>query len=621
MAKTMPSDAGTKAFYETATPATQAKQPNDSPKGDPEVPITKGDWTKLRGHLVGRLSMLRTWRDTWWISNYSDLAKYILPRRSIWLTQSAGGLPSPNSMTRGLEINQAILDPTATFATRICAGGLMSGLASPSRPWFKIIPAMRGITIDDAARQWLDSIEDVVYTVLARSNFYNAFAQECEDIVIYGTAVNIIYEDEKDLIRCYTPCVGEYYLASGATMRVDGLYRAFVMTVAQMVDFFGLENCPADIQKLWQEKGGAITTERLIAHSIEPNFPVGAGKVGKVKGDFTWREVYWMYGTGTSFPLAMRGFMDTPFTASRWSTQSNDAYGRSPGMDILPDVRQLQVETYNKAVALKKIVDPPLIGGPELLNKPTSQLPGHLTILNGDVSAGKGIRSIYEQPFDLDHVSQDIGLIQQRIKVGLFNDLFLMIAQGPTNEKTATEIQAKLTEKMQVIGPVIENLLSESLQPKLKRIFGILRRRGMISPPPDSMKNVPLDIQFVSILALAQKSASTGGIEALMKMVGELGQIHPDVLDIPDFDETLYEYSDLLGNKQKILKGPKQIAAIRQQRAQMQKQQHDAEMASQTADVASKAAGAANTLSQTDVGSGQSALASILGTGGNSARL
>lgn len=613
--------APSKAFYEKANPETLSKQPVEPSKKKPDEKIAKDNWTKLRGHLEGRLSMLRTWRDTWWIQNYSDLAKFILPRRSIWLTQSAGGLPSPNSMTRGLEINEAILDPTATFATRICSGGLMSGLASPSRPWFKIIPAMRGVTIDDEARQWLDSIEDVIYTVLARSNFYNAFAQECEDIVIYGTAVNIIYEDEKDLIRCYTPCVGEYYLASGATMRVDGLYRAFVMTVAQMVDFFGLDNCSADIQKLWKEKGGAITTERLIAHSIEPNFPVAETDIGRVKGDFTWREVYWMYGSGTPYPLAMRGFMDQPFTASRWSTQSNDAYGRSPGMDILPDVRQLQVETARKAEGIEKGLRPPLIGSAELMNKPTTQLPGHLTILNGDIGPGKGIRSIYDAQFDLDHVSQDIALIQQRIKVGLFNDLFLMISEGPTNQKTATEIQAKLVEKMNVLGPVVEGLLSESLQPKLRRIFSILKRKGMINPPPKSMQGVPLDIQFVSLLALAQKAASTGGIEALMRLVGELGQIHPEVLDNVDFDETLQEYNDLLGNKQKILKGPKTVAGIRQQRAQAQQKQEQAALAAHAATVADKGASAANTLSQTPVGSGQDALSAMLGTQGNAARL
>ena len=617
----IPKDAGTGAFYETAQPATLARQPNTT-KAKPEVPINPNDWSVLRGHLEGRLAMLRTWRDTWWISNYSDLAKYILPRRSIWLTQSAGGLPSPNTMTRGLEINQAILDPTATFAVRICAGGLMSGLASPSRPWFKIIPAMRGQAVDDAGRQWLDSVEDVVYTVLARSNFYNAFAQECEDIVVYGTAVNIIYEDEKDLIRCYTPCVGEYYLASGATMRVDGLYRAFVMTVAQIVDFFGIDNCPAEIQKLWSEKGGAITTERLIAHSIEPNFAVKDTKTGqvkptsKVKGEFTWREVYWMYGTGTPYPLSIRGFMDAPFMASRWSTQSNDAYGRSPGMDILPDVRQLQVETSRKAEAIEKSVRPPLIGSAELMNQPTSKLPGHLTLLNGDVGPGKGIRSIYEQPFDLDHITRDIAEIQQRIKVGLFNDLFLAILQGPDNIKTKYEVQVRAQERMSVLGPVIENLLSESLQPKLKRIFGILKRKGMIPPPPDSMKNVPLDIDFVSILALAQRSANTGGVEAFMKMVGEIGQIHPDALDIPNFTEVLEEYNELLGNKQKFLNDPKVIAAVRQQRAQMQQKAQQAQMSEQAANTANKAAGAANTLSQTDVGSGQTALNALMGSGG-----
>ncbi len=611
------------AWYETASAETLAKQPAEAKKKESSSDlISKEDWVVLKNHLESEISMDRTWRDTWWISNYSDLAKFILPRRSIWLTQSAGGLPSPNSMTRGLEINQAILDPTATFATRICAGGLMSGLASPSRPWFKISPALRGIQIDDEARQWLDSVEDVVYTVLARSNFYNAFAQECEDIVIYGTAVNIIYEDEKDLIRCYTPCIGEFYLGSGGTLRVNRFERVFVYTIAQMIDFFGVENCPSDIQKLWFEKGGALTTERLVAHSIEPNFDVGrTKKVGKIKGDFTWREVYWLYGASSSGPLAMRGFLDCPFTASRWSTQSNDAYGRSPGMDILPDVRQLQVETARKAEGIERGLNPALIASAEMQNKPTSRLPGHITYLAGDIGAGKGMRSIYDTQFDLDHVSQDIALIQQRIKQGLFVDLFMAITDAPQNEKTKFEIQARLTEKMQTIGPVIENLLSESLQPKLKRIFGILKRKGMLPPPPKSMHGVPLDIQFVSILALAQKSASTSGIEALMRMVGELGQIHPDVLDIPDFDETVEEYSQLLGNKQKILKDRKIIAAIRKQRADMQAKQQQSAMMEQASKTAGNAAGAANTLSQTPVGQGQDALSAILGTSGNSQRL
>lgn len=603
------------AAYEIASPATLAKQPSDPKQTKKKREIQGNDWQVLRQHLEGRLSMLRTWFTSWWIQNYSDLARFILPRRSIWLTQSAGGIASPNTMTRGLEINDAIVDPTATFAVRICSGGLMSGLASPSRPWFKIIPAMRGVEIDTAAREWLDSVEDIVYTILARSNFYNAFAQECEDIVVYGTAVNIIYEDKKDVIRCYNPCAGEFFLSSGATMRIDGLYRCYVMTIAQIVDFFGLENCPEEIQNLWKEKGGALTTERLISHSIEPNFTISGGNIGKVQGAFSWREVYWLYGIGTEYPLSMRGFMEQPFTAARWSTQSNDPYGRSVAMDCLPDVIQLQFETTQKAMGIEKGIKPPLIGSAELLNKPSSQLPGALTILNGDVGPGKGIRSIYDQQFDLQYITQDITLIQQRIKTGFFNDLFLMLEGGDRTQKTAVEIQAKLVEKMNVLGPVIERLIDEGLEPKLGRIFAIAKRRGLIPPVPDSLKGIPLDVEFVSLLALAQKAAATGGLEAMSKMVLEWVQAKPDILDKFNTDEMVDEYNNLLGNKQKLIRDEKEVGQIRQQRQQAQEKAQQAAMANHMADTAQKASGAAANLSNVDVGDGQNALQSLMGVG------
>lgn len=605
-------------FYERAGPTMLAQQPAKGAVKSPDKldGINKKDWSVLRGHLEGRVSSLRTWRDTWWIQNWSDLARFLLPRRSIWLTQSAGGLPSPNTMTRGLEINEAIVDPTGTFALRVCAGGLMSGLAQPSRPWFKIVPSVRGVNIDDDARQWLDSVEDVVYTVLARSNFYNSFAQECEDIVVYGTAPCIIYEDDKDIIRCYNPAVGEYYLSSGATLRVDGLYRIFVMTISQIVDFFGYEACPPDIQKLWEEKGAAIATERLIAHSIEPNFAVSGGTstVGKVKGEYTWREVFWIYGSGTALPLSYRGFKDQPFTAARWATQSNDAYGRSPGMDVLPDVMQLQIETRRKAEGIEKGLRPPLLASMELKNSPSSQLPGHVTYVS-EMGSGKGMRSIYETNFDLEHVSQDLAQIQARIKSGLFNDLFLMLESMPEERRTATEVQAKLVEKMNVLGPVIEGLLSESLQPKLRRIFGILQRRGMIPQVPDSMKGVPLELQFVSLLALAQKAASTGGMEALAKMAASMSQVWPETKDNVDPDEFLREYNELLGNKQKTMRGPKQVEAMRAQRAQEQQKMQQAAMMAHGAQTANTAATAASTLAGTQVGSGGSALDQLLGVG------
>lgn len=570
-------------------------------------------WPTLRGHLETRLVALRNWRQSWWTQNWSDLAQFILPRRSIWLTQSTGGNPSPNNMTRGREINSSIVDPTATFSVRVCSAGLMSGLASPSRPWFKVIPSYKRLEIDAASRLWLDEVEDRMYTVIAGSNFYNAFAQECEDLVVFGTGPSIIYEDPKDIIRCYNPAVGEYYLATGATSRIDGLYRLFVMTIAQIVDFFGIEACPKEIQELWNQKGNALEIERQIAHSIEPNFGIGKTDIGKVPGNFTWREVYWVWGQGGAKPLSIRGFVDQPFTAARWSIQSNDAYGRSPGMDVLPDVMQLQVMTRRMAEAIEKQVRPPLIGEMSLKNKPTSTLPGHLTFVT-EMGPNKGIRPIYEVNPDVSAMSQNLMAIQKRIQVGLFNDLFLMLEQKVTEEMTAYEVAQKIQEKLQVLGPVIESLIAESLKPKLKRIFAIMKRRGLIEPPPPSLQGIPLDIEFVSMLSIAQKGAATGGIERLLQLIGSMAPVFPQAKDNINYDDLVREYNDLLGNPQKVLNGPDMVAQSRQVQAQQAQQQAQMQAMEQGSKIANNLAPAGKVLQGVPTqGGATDALGKLLG--------
>lgn len=587
-------------------------------EGDVEEPrepseAEEQDWSRLRSHLETRLVSLRMWRNSWWTQNWSTLAEYLLPRRSIWLTQSTGGFPTPNNMTRGRPINGAIKDPTGTYASRVCAAGLMSGLASPSRPWFKTMVPIKNFILDDEARQWLDEVEDRIYAVLAGSNFYNAFAQECEDLVVFGTGPSIIYEDKKDVIRCYNPVVGEYYLGSSATLRIDALYRDYVMTVSQIVGFFGIENCPPDIQGLWKQKGSGLDIERIVAHAIEPNYAIDG--YGKIPGNFTWREVFWVYGSGSQYPLSKAGFMDVPFTAARWSTQSNDAYGRSPGMDVLPDVIQLQVETMRKAEGIEKGLRPPLLADMTMKNQPSSILPGHITYVQ-NLSQNNGMRSIYNTNFDLDHVTADLAQIQQRIKVGLFNDLFMALsnnAMTPDAKITAYQSAAIVQEKMAVVGPVIENLITESLKPKLKRIFAIAARRGMLPKPPKSMQGVPIDITFVSMLALAQKAAATGGLDRMAALMGELSAVYPNSKYILDEDQFIREYNDLLGNPAKILRGPERVQQMVDQANKAAQAAQQQQAMAQGVDTAKTGADAAQVLANTPLTGGQTALSSIFG--------
>jgi hypothetical protein len=189
----------------------------------------------------------------------------------------------------------------------------------------------------------------------------------------------------------------------------------------------------------------------------------------------------------------------------------------------------------------------------------------------------------------------------------------LMLEQAPNKDMTATEVQAKLQEKMMVLGPVVENLLTESLKPKLKRIFGILNRKGMLPPPPDSMKGVPIDLEFTSLMAVAQRAASTGGLERIAALIGNLVAVYPEAKDVMDPDLFLREFNTLLANPQKIFRSPEAVQQRRDQAAKQQQAAHAMEAAQHMATTANIGADAANTLASTNVGQGQTALAAMFG--------
>lgn len=609
----MPLDGATgsdTAYYERAGASLLAKEPAIAPLFANRLQPDAA-WLEYFDHLEARLGQLRNWRLSWW-RHWSLLAQYILPRRYHWLV-------SANVTTRGQLINQAILDSTSTMAMRTCAAGMMSGLTSPNRPWFRLKSAIAGFEPDHAAQVWFDEVTERLRFIHAESNFYDSLAQMYQDLVTFGTAPVIDYEDEEDVIRCYNPCAGEYFLASSSAFREESFYREFTLTTAQTVEMFGLDNCPSEVREQWMQKGGALEQERVIAHAIEPNFPI-RGKSNQslalLSGNWTWREVYWVRGVAGEKPLSKRGFNEQPFVAPRWDTTSNDAYGRSPGMDALPDCMQLMTMTKREGEAIEKQVRPPMLAHVNMKNQPSSILPGAITY-SATMAAGEGMRPMFEVQPNLADFAKSKTEVQNRIKTAFFNDLFMMISQLDT-VRTATEIDARREEKLILLGPVIERIQNEGLSPRIRRQFSIMARKRLLPPLPDSLRGVPIQIEYISMLAMAQRASATTGIERLLATAGAMAEkqlaagMPAEVLDNLDDDEIIRDYSDLLGNNAKYLRDKDAIAQIRQQRTQQSQVQ-------QAAATGMNAVSAAQGLSNVDVGGGQNAMQAILGTPGGGA--
>jgi hypothetical protein len=384
------------------------------------------------------------------------------------------------------------------------------------------------------------------------------------------------------------------------------------MTISAIVNEFGYDQCSETVRSLYDDPNGAnLTRELIVAHSIEPNDDGRSGEFG-FSDKFAFRELYWEWG-GSASPqgsnyqpqgfLRKKGYYDQPNIACRWDIVSNDAYGRSPAMDGLPDQKQVQLETRRKAQAIDKMVNPPLVADVQLKNQPASLLPGGMTFVQGFTSSGKpGIASIYDTKFPIQEITEDLNEVKQRLSKIFFNDVLMTASQYETRSNvTAVEWDMRKSESLVALGPALDRIDYEGLSPILERVFGIASRAGILPPPPQEIQGQMIQIEYVSMLQQAQKAAASGGIDRLLGVAGNLLAAKPDIMDNIDTDYALDKYSELLNNDPKIIRSPDEVAKIRQDRAQQQQ-------AAQQAQMIESLSKAGKNLGDTQVGGGINAL-------------
>ena len=540
-----------------------------------------------------RLSSLDTERLSW-LWHWRTIAHYIQPRLGRFLE-------TPNEGNRGSAKNKRIIDSTGTTASQRFGAGMFAGTCSPARPWFRIKIAGMDDSMDAEVKLWCDEVEKRMRAILSQSNFYRTMATLFEELGVFGTCVALMYEDFEQTIRFYPKAAGEFYLGVDHRLEVTTYAEKIVMTVEQIVGKFGKENCSEQVRMFYANND--LDKEILIGHVICPNDQQVLGAHG-VNG-MSYLDVAWEWGRDQNALLQKKGFHEKPFIAARWNVNGNDAYGRSPGMDALGDVMQLQVTQKRKGQLLDKIVNPPMVAPITLKNQPATSIPGGVTYLAGTEGTAF-FKPAYEvNPQAYPAVNEDINVVQKRVQTVFFEDLFLMIAQLDT-VRTAAEIYERKEEKMLMLGPALERIHDEGLSIVIYRLFGMMARTGQLPSTPEAIQGRALSIEFVSMLAQAQKAAATSILERVWALAGNIAAVKPSVLDNLNEDVSIREYGDMLGAPTKMFVDPKAVMKMRDARAKQQQ-------AAQAAQMGAGAAQSAKVLSETEVGGGQSALQKVLG--------
>ena len=386
-----------------------------------------------RSKILTRWGQLKTERATWW-SQWSEITAYLTPTQGRYFRQDRN---------KGQKRYGNIYDNTGSRALGVLAAGLMGGLTSPARPWFRLATSDPDLNKQPAVKQWLADVTNLMLTVFQKSNTYRALHNVYRELGAFGTGVSIIVPDFDNIIHHHPITAGQYCVSTNFQGRVDTLYREFDMTVAQIVKEFGYDNVSMSVKAMHDR--GTLDSWVTVLHAIEPRIDRDVTKVDTQ--NMAWREVYMEQGGPEDKYLREAGYSRFPCVAPRWDVQGGDIYGNSPGMEALGDVKQLQHEQLRKAQAIDLMVNPPLQVPTSMKNRDVERMPGGITFVD-TASNGKAIQTAYDVQLNLSFLLSDIQDVRSRINNAFYVDLFMMIRQdnAATTRMTATEVAERHEE-------------------------------------------------------------------------------------------------------------------------------------------------------------------------------
>ena len=530
-----------------------------------------------------RLEALRSEKTTF-TPLWRELSDYHLAHRGRFLT---------SDRNKGYKRNTKQINNTSRLSTRTLASGMMSGITSPARPWFRLSTGDK--TLDDSAavKRWLHAVQLIMYKVFASSNTYNALHQVYSELGVFGTAAMGIFHDFENVIWCKPYTIGSFMLGMDGKNVSDSLYREYELSVAQVVKQFGIENVSSAVKQLWDN--GNTEAWVKVVHIVEPNDDRDHNSVKA--SDKHIRSVYYEADRGTRDNgegdkyLRESGFDEHPIVSPRWDITGEDIYATDcPGITALGDTKALQLAERRKYQAIDKLVSPPLQGPAALKNKMKGNVLGPNEIVWHENANNGGLRSVYEnyRP-DIKEIKDEIINVEGRIQRAFYEDLFLMLANTDRRQITAREVAEKHEEKLLMLGPVLERLHTELLDPLIDRTFNILQRSGVLPLPPPELQNKDLSVEYVSVLAQAQRLVNTGAIDRIVEFTGAVAATWPEARHKIDATQAVDDYAESLGVDPALVRSDADAQALADAEAQAMAQAQQMAAAEQAANVAKTA--------------------------------
>ena len=468
-----------------------------------------------------------------WRSIYEEAYEYALPMRNLYDGYYEGDVPGQNKMKR-------VFDSTAIHSTARFANRIQSSLFPPQRSWCRLEPGNE-IPADQKvqAQQALDFYSQRMFGIMNQSGFDLAMGEFLLDLAV-GTAVMLIQPgDDVTPIR-YT-AIPSYHITfeEGPNGSVDTVYRRFKRPYRLIQQEFP----DADIPDSMVQKYKDDPTE---------NVELLEGRIHYC--------IMTMEGDDKLLDRDLKSF---PWVISRYMKASNERYGRGPVLYALPDIK-----TLNKVVELTLKNASISIGGvftavdDGVLNPQTiSIIPG--AVIGVSSNGGPRGPSLAPLPRSGDaNLSQIVSNdLRTNIKKTLLDE---SLAPENMSARSATEINAKLSELSQNLGSAFGRLISETMFPIVRRTLELMDEMGMIDLPL-KVNGLEVTVVPISPLAMANNAEKLNEVLQFMQIAQQLGPMGQTLIKMDAIGDYV---ADQLGIPASLRTTPQERQQIQQQMMQ-----------------------------------------------------
>src|SRR6185312_9988135 len=473
--------------------------------------------------------------------------------------------------------NYELYDSTGLLALKSFAAILDSLLTPRDQFWHNIRPEDPALMKNRAVRLWFEDLNNTLfqYRYDTRANFQAQNQIQYQSLGAYGTGINFIDKLYRERgLRYKNIHLGEAYLEENHQGLIDTIFRRFMLTARQAYLMFG-ENLPDNIV---EAKDKAPEEPFYFIHACYPNEYKDERRLDYKGMDFC--SHYVAEQGPTLLKKADRsdyeGYRSFPYAVSRYYQATNEAYGRSIAMDVLPELKTLN-EMYK--VQLKqghRAVDPVLLAHDDGIIDGFDLTPGAINPGGIDENG-----RLLVQPLPTGNIAigeKEMAVHQEVIKDAFLVNLMQILTENP--QQTATEVMERTREKAILMAPTIGRQNSEYLGPMIEREVEVLQSQGALPKMPAVLQSafregIGYKIDYDSPITRTQKSEWVAGAARSLQFFQEISNAtqDPSIMDNFNLDVAAPAIARINGMPESWIQDQKVIQMKRQQRAQQAQQE------------------------------------------------